>query len=126
MCGIAGAFSRMDSTSVVARMSARLVHRGPDDSGELTLRGLDGRCAGAFALRRLAIQDLSPAGHQPMVSADGRYAITFNGEIYNFHDLRRELIREGAVFQSHADTEVVLIGVARHGPAFIRRLRGMF
>ena len=75
---------------------------------------------------RLSILDLTPAGHQPMHSADGRYSITFNGEIYNFVELRRELQRRGEVFHTRTDTEVLLRLYARFGPDCVNRLRGMF
>src|SRR5438128_1664061 len=126
MCGIAGVFARSDKMDIVRRMSRTLIHRGPDDCGDLALRTPSDEPMGAFALRRLAIQDLSPAGHQPMVSTDGRYAITYNGEIYNFGILRDRLLGEGVVFRGHSDTEVILNGLIRHGSAFIKELRGMF
>ena len=97
-------------------------HRGPDDHG--TYLSPDGRCG--LTNTRLAILDLTAAGHQPMFSADGRRVIVFNGEIYNFLELRRELEAAGAVFHSHSDTEVVLSLYERHGPACVERLRGMF
>jgi asparagine synthase (glutamine-hydrolysing) len=105
---------------VLRRMADTLRHRGPDDSGVWT--------AGAIGLasRRLAIQDLSPRGHMPMATPDGRYHIVFNGEIYNFLQLRAELERAGCHFRSGSDTEVILQGHAREGEAFVERLRGMF
>jgi asparagine synthase (glutamine-hydrolysing) len=91
MCGIAGLIvagpARVDTQSVAERMRAKLVHRGPDDAGLFVSQ--DRRCA--LAHTRLSILDLSPAGHQPMCSADGRYSIVFNGEIYNYRELREEL-----------------------------------
>src|SRR6266404_7760549 len=91
MCGIAGIFvdepARLDARTVAERMQIRLTHRGPDDHG---LFVSDERCC-ALAHMRLSILDLSPAGHQPMSSADGRYSIVFNGEIYNYRELREEL-----------------------------------
>jgi asparagine synthase (glutamine-hydrolysing) len=126
MCGITGAFSVRDTVSAVKRMSDALRHRGPDDTGITNLAAPDASTRGTFAHRRLAIIDLSTAGHQPMFSADGTVCITYNGEIYNYAELRDELIREGANFKGHCDTEVVLVGWKKHGNAFLRRLRGMF
>ena len=103
-------------------MEGSLEHRGPDDRGMYL--SPDGRCG--LTNTRLAILDLSAAGHQPMRSADGRRVIVFNGEIYNFLELRKELEAAGAVFRSQSDTEVVLSLYERHGPACVERLRGMF
>ena len=125
MCGIAGHLRAGSGCDVAARMGDALVHRGRDDSGAATLTRLGIPCGG-FAHRRLSVLDLSAAGHQPMFSADRRWVITFNGEIYNFHALRAELAASGARFASESDTEVLLEGVARHGPSFLGRLRGMF
>ena len=124
MCGIAGAFGRVRDAAAVERMSARIAHRGPDDVGDAPLAGGEG--AGAFAHRRLAILDLSPCGHQPMASPDGRLIMVFNGEIYNFRALKAELEAEGDRFKGGSDTEVILAGWARYGPAYLERLRGMF
>src|SRR6478736_10469383 len=99
MCGIAGAFPAQDMHAVVERMTAAIAHRGPDDEGFAKLTGLDGALRGGFGNRRLAILDLSIAGHQPMWSADGRFCLSYNGEIYNFRELRSELEREGARFE---------------------------
>jgi len=124
MCGIAGKCfhdpARAVDAGLLMRMGTALAHRGPDDAGTV--------CDGAVGLlaRRLAIQDLSPAGHQPMASPDGRLWITFNGEIYNFLLLRDELERQGIRFRSRSDTEVILALYARHGPACLAHLRGMF
>ena len=107
-------------------MSRAIAHRGPDDNGTRRLAGRDGVALGAIAHRRLAILDLSAAGHQPMVSSNGRYTVAFNGEIYNFRALRAELERDGARFTSDGDTAVLLEGWVRSGPAFVRRLEGMF
>jgi asparagine synthase (glutamine-hydrolysing) len=103
-------------------MQAALRHRGPDDAG---LYLSPDRHAG-LAHTRLAILDLSPAGHQPMASADGRYHITFNGEIYNFRALREELATNGEQFQSQTDTEVLLRMYALYGAECVRELSGMF
>ncbi|MGH7361996.1 MAG: asparagine synthase (glutamine-hydrolyzing), partial [Candidatus Methylomirabilales bacterium] len=106
MCGIAGKLyfdrARQVEPGLLAQMNAVLAHRGPDDAGVY--------CAGPVGLahRRLSIIDLSPAGHQPMSNEDGTIWITFNGEIYNFPDLREDLIRRGHRFRSKTDTETVL------------------
>ena len=97
-------------------------HRGPDDRGHFISK--DGTAG--FANTRLSIQDLSPAGHQPMQSADGRYTIVFNGEIYNFKELRAELESEGETFSSGSDTEVILRMYALYGPDCVREFAGMF
>lgn len=106
-------------------MLRALSHRGPDDVGEESVT-----TAGGLPLwlghRRLSIQDLSSAGHQPMRSLDGRRHIVFNGEIYNFKSLRAELEAQGHRFRSGSDTEVILEGFARWGADCVERLRGMF
>lgn len=121
MCGITGIFN--DSTDLQTRvtaMSAALRHRGPDDSGVWT----DAAAGVALGFRRLAILDLSPGGHQPMTSASGRFTIVFNGEIYNYLDLRANL---GANWRGTSDTEVILAGCEAWGlTATIKRLNGMF
>ena len=124
MCGVAGMVSAAAPVSLdaVRRMDRCIAHRGPDDAGVWS--AADGRVA--FAHRRLSILDLSPAAHQPFVSADARFVITYNGEIYNFRELRNELMAAGDRFRSQSDTEVILAGYARFGSAFIERLRGMF
>jgi len=126
MCGIAGAVvtepKRLDTRTAVGRAMLTITHRGPDDRGLFVSD--DGRCA--LAHTRLAIIDLSPAGRQPMSTPDGRFWIVFNGEIYNFRELRQELIRSGEIFASHSDTEVLLRLYSRYGPYSVRRLRGMF
>jgi asparagine synthase (glutamine-hydrolysing) len=95
-------------------------HRGPDDAGIWSCDGI------ALGNRRLAILDLSPAGHQPMLSPDGDLAVVQNGEIYNFRELKRELEARGHHFASHCDTEVLLIAYKEWGPEFVEKLRGMF
>src|SRR5262245_22334293 len=105
MCGIGGIWSTedRDDVRIIARhMGEALRHRGPDDGGEWW----DLRTGIALAHRRLAIQDLSPEGHQPMASASSRYVIVFNGEIFNFSQLRSEL--GGSTWRGHSDTEVML------------------
>ena len=126
MCGIAGAFAWHDMESAVRSVTDALRHRGPDDVGMETLRSPEGVMRGTFGHRRLAILDLSSAGHQPMVSADGRYCLTYNGEIYNFRELRTDLESEGANFRGTGDTEVLLAGWVMYGTRILEKLRGMF
>src|SRR4051794_40583839 len=101
-------------------MTDAIAHRGPDGEG----RYVDG--AVGLGNRRLAIIDLSAAGAQPMTSEDGQVVVTYNGEIYNFRELRGELERHGHVFSSHTDTEVLVHGYEQWGPAVVERLNGMF
>ncbi|HVK12469.1 MAG TPA: asparagine synthase (glutamine-hydrolyzing) [Gemmataceae bacterium] len=135
MCGIAG-FVTGPARNAFAGFQAdvldRLAHRGPDDRGWL-IDGVAGQGSppaepGRYGLfhRRLSILDLSPLGHQPMATPDGRFALVFNGEIYNYLELRADLEKDGARFRSQSDTEVLLHGLARFGPAFLPRLVGMF
>lgn len=127
MCGITGIFSKERGAPVVSAMCEALRHRGPDDSGIAPLAAANGAPeSGAFGHQRLAIIDLSAGGHQPMFSPDGRLAITYNGEIYNYLALKAGLEAEGVRFRSSCDTEVLLMGWWKHGPAFLSRLRGMF
>jgi len=125
MCGIYGRVGpRHDELDCRATLSLR--HRGPDDCGLLVdANGPDGQAL-VLGQTRLAILDLSPAGHQPMRSADGRLAVTFNGEIFNFLKLRKELEAQGRVFRSHSDTEVILHLYELHGDAMLQRLEGMY
>ena len=122
MCGIVGAINQAAPVSAEAaqRAAASLAKRGPDDSGVWT----EGETA--LAHRRLAILDLTPAGHQPMVSTDGRYVIVLNGEIYNFLELRRQLNPDENAWHSRSDTEVVLAAYGRWGPECVNRFHGMF
>ncbi len=120
MCGISGLFGHAAEAPRVAAMVAAQHHRGPDDSG--VYRDPLGR--GALGHNRLAILDPSPAGHGPMPSHDGRYWISFNGEIYNYLELRRELCDHP--YRSGTDTEVALAAFARWGPACLDRFVGMF
>ncbi len=128
MCGIAGlatidaAALREPAGDTAARMAATLAHRGPDDVGVWT--SADGHVA--LAHRRLSIVDLSPLGHNPMPWDGGRLWITFNGEIYNFLELRRELEADGCRFRSRTDTEVILAAYDRWGLACLDRFVGMF
>ncbi len=128
MCGIAGIIGRLDerNRAALARMNDAMVHRGPDASGTWASTP-DARGWGALlAHRRLAILDLSPAGAQPMVDPVTGHVITFNGEIYNYQDLRRRLIAEGQTFQSSGDTAVMLRALGLHGSVAVSWLRGMF
>jgi len=123
MCGLFGALS-FDASAInpghAARMSDRVAQRGPDDKGEF----FDGPVM--LGHRRLAIIDLSPAGHQPMQDAAGRYTIVFNGTIYNYPELREILLTKGYRFNSHSDTEVIINAYACWGDACVERLHGMF
>jgi asparagine synthase (glutamine-hydrolysing) len=129
MCGIFGivAHNARVSHEILERATRSLAHRGPDDSGTILLRETD-PCQVEIGLgsRRLAIIDLSPLGHQPMHDAETGNWIVFNGEIYNFHDVRLELERSGAKFKSHSDTEVLLKAYAQWGEECLTRFRGMF
>jgi asparagine synthase (glutamine-hydrolysing) len=128
MCGIAGIIGRLDEPNRAAleRMSDAMVHRGPDASGTW-VSAPDARGWGALlAHRRLSILDLSPAGAQPMVDPVTGHVVVFNGEIYNFDDLRRRLVAEGQEFQSTGDTAVMLRALGLHGPGAVSWLRGMF
>jgi asparagine synthase (glutamine-hydrolysing) len=128
MCGIAGIVGRIDevNTAALRRMNGALRHRGPDGEGfwqsppDAAGRGV------LLAHRRLSILDLSPAGAQPMIDPVTGDAIVYNGEIYNYLDLRQRLQAEGQQFQSSGDTAVVLRALGVHGPETIAWLRGMF
>ena len=127
MCGIAGILgghAEAHSSAAVA-MGQALRHRGPDAAGLWSSPAGQG-AAVTLVHRRLAIQDLSSAGHQPMASACGRWQLVFNGEIYNQHQLRRDLERQGHRFRSSSDTEVLLQLLSRYGTAALQRLRGMY
>lgn len=154
MCGIVGIFN-LDGASVkperISGAAVSLRHRGPDDEGYLlvdTRTGANVSCGGfetdtrlelpainefkdqsfnlAFGFRRLSIQDLSPAGHQPMHSADGRLWTIFNGEIYNYPELRNELIAYGHHFHTGTDTEVILAAYQQWGESCLEHFNGMF
>jgi asparagine synthase (glutamine-hydrolysing) len=128
MCGIAGIIGRLDEPNRAAleRMSDAMIHRGPDASGTW-VSAPDARGWGALlAHRRLSILDLSSTGAQPMVDPVTGHVVVFNGEIYNFDDLRRRLVAEGQEFQSTGDTAVMLRALGLHGPDAVSWLRGMF
>jgi asparagine synthase (glutamine-hydrolysing) len=127
MCGISGLLDARGTTStselehLATAMSAMLTHRGPDDSGAWA----DAAGGVGLAFRRLSIIDLTPTGHQPMTSADGRYVLVYNGEIYNYRTLRAEL--SGTRFRGSSDTEVLLEAIAAWGPRrALERANGMF
>jgi asparagine synthase (glutamine-hydrolysing) len=124
MCGIVGIVPRAPGdpgqlSELVRRMAGAIVHRGPDDEGFFVTPRI------ALGVRRLSIIDVQ-GGHQPIATADGSRVIVFNGEIYNFQELRSELAREGRSFKTACDTEVVLQAFDAWGPDGIRRLEGMF
>jgi asparagine synthase (glutamine-hydrolysing) len=126
MCGIAGLISMNPETRIGAMLES-IEHRGRDDAGVWTSNGIDeaGRRA-CLGHRRLSIIDTSIAGHQPMLYADGRYAITFNGEIYNYLELKRQLEAAGHRFRTDTDTEVLLAAFDEWGEGCLKHLNGMF
>lgn len=127
MCGIAGGFWRFGREEVRARGATaldRLSHRGPDDSGLELYRGAHG--AVLLGQRRLSIIDLSSGGHQPVHTADGTLSMVYNGEIYNYRELREELRACGRTFTTESDTEVLLAAWAEWGRSCLTRLEGMF
>ncbi|MDI6792538.1 MAG: asparagine synthase (glutamine-hydrolyzing) [bacterium] len=123
MCGIVGIFNLNGepvSQVLLRKMTDAIAHRGPDGEGFYTDSFI------GLGHRRLAIIDLSPAGHQPMVTKDGQYALSYNGEVYNFQELRLELEALGYQFHSRTDTEVVLDAYAEWGEKALDRFNGMF
>ena len=127
MCGIAGFHSlrgelprQAASREILERMAESVRHRGPDDGGVY----LDARCG--LGHRRLSIVDLTPAGRQPLRSADGSLWITFNGEIFNYVELRRELEAAGHAFRSHSDTETIVAAYAERGTRCVESFNGDF
>jgi len=130
MCGINGIYGLTDAgiaREKLGAMNTCMKHRGPDDEGFF----VEGKIA--LAHRRLSIIDLSPAGHQPMVSSDGRYQITYNGELYNYRELKFELQRvvsgssdRAYIFKTNTDTEVILAAYARWGADCLKRFNGMY
>jgi asparagine synthase (glutamine-hydrolysing) len=125
MCGICGFVGRADD-GLAATMTGLLAHRGPDGEGIRIFEAGDGRPPAALGHRRLSIIDPSPRGAQPMSWADKRYWITYNGELYNFPELKARLEREGARFRSNSDTEVLLAMYAHYGVDCLRWLNGIF
>ena len=126
MCGIAGLIG-LDPEQRVGAMLQTIEHRGRDDEGVWISEALDeSKRRACLGHRRLAIIDTSSAGHQPMVSADGRYVITFGGEIYNYRELRDQLKSKGHSFSTETDTEVLLTAFAEWGRDCLPRLNGMF
>src|ERR1051326_5864036 len=121
MCGICGIIG-FANTASVERMTASLAYRGPDDRG---IELFDGGQA-ALGHTRLSILDLSTLGHQPMTDDEGRLWITYNGEIYNYRELRDELSSKGYRFRSGTDTEVILYSYKQWGAECLERLNGMF
>src|SRR5215475_6352175 len=124
MCGIVGCLAlgleAAPDQSWVATATQRISHRGPDDEGFYADHDV------ALGYKRLAIIDLSQGGHQPMRSADGRYWMVFNGEIYNYVELAAELREQGVALRSNSDSEVLLETYARLGKEVVHQLRGMF
>ena len=125
MCAIGGWLvdprARLDQ-SALDRLMAAMAHRGPDDAGTF----IDVANGLAIGHNRLSIIDLSPGGHQPMVNASNGDVLSFNGEIYNFRELRHQLETKGYCFQSESDTEVLLQSFAAWGVECVRHIRGMF
>ena len=129
MCGLAGLLRATPDTqatrleALAGAMGDALEHRGPDDRGVW----VDEETGVALAHRRLSILDLSPLGHQPMASENHRYVVVYNGEIYNFAELREVLVARGHVFRGHSDTEVLLAAVMEWGvEEAVSRCNGMF
>lgn len=124
MCGICGIYyrdpDRMVEESLLIRMADTIRHRGPDDRGFY----MDGNLG--LGHQRLSIIDLTAAAHQPMMNENGRYWIVYNGEIYNYMELRQDLISSGYTFRSYSDTEVILHLYEQEGSACVQRLNGMF
>jgi asparagine synthase (glutamine-hydrolysing) len=120
MCGICGFTGNIDNREeVLTRMMNRIIHRGPDSGGQHISDGI------AMGFRRLAIIDLNN-GNQPMYNEDRTLVVTFNGEIYNYRELRKELEEKGHIFSNNADTEVLLHGYEEYGAGLVEKLRGMF
>ena len=121
MCGFVGFTGILENRKeILNKMMDRILHRGPDMAGDFLDENI------ALGFRRLSIIDLRETANQPMVSADGQYALVFNGEIYNFMELRLELEKAGCTFRTDGDAEVLLYGYIRWGKELVSRLRGMF
>jgi asparagine synthase (glutamine-hydrolysing) len=123
MCGILVVFNKkiINLEQIQAQLAA-ITHRGPDDSG--IWQNIEKNLV--LGSQRLAVQDLSPKGHMPMHTSDERYHIVFNGEIYNYPNLKEELLAMGYFFRSNSDTEVILYAYQHFGPSFLTKLKGMF
>jgi asparagine synthase (glutamine-hydrolysing) len=128
VCGIAGYVGSLGGQPALERALATMTHRGPDDAGITQRRPSPSESGPVVALgsRRLAIIDPTAAGHQPMITPDGRLALVYNGEIYNHVELRAELERAGYAFRTHSDTEVLLAAWLHWGPSALDKLVGMF
>jgi asparagine synthase (glutamine-hydrolysing) len=124
VCGIVGKYNFQSeapvSSDLIEKMCNKIVYRGPDDGGIYT----DGPIG--LGHRRLSIIDLSEKGHQPMLTSDGEICIVFNGEIYNFQEIRKQLLAKGYSFTSTTDTEVILYLYKEYGEECLSFLRGMF
>ena len=128
MCGIAGYITHgqaPDLGAALREMASAIAHRGPDDEGFIETSSADGEYRIGLAHRRLSIIDLS-TGHQPMQNEDGSVHLVFNGEIYNFKELRSELIARGHRFTTHSDTETIVHAYEEWGTACVERFNGMF
>ncbi len=125
MCGICGTIGRADG-ALIERMTRTLAHRGPDGEGTEVFPSVSGSVPAALGHRRLSIIDPTERGAQPMSYGDKRYWITFNGEIYNYRELRRDLEILGFAFQTGTDTEVLLASFVAHGPGMLDRINGIF
>jgi len=123
MCGFVGFSGRLENKrEILTKMMDRIIHRGPDMGGQY----INDEKNVALGFRRLSIIDLSEAGNQPMYNEDGSVVIVFNGEIYNFMELRNELLGRGHVFKTNGDTEVIIHGYEEFGTEIVGKLRGMF
>lgn len=121
MCGITGIFQKNKvQKEVIQNMTQSLAHRGPDDEGIFVRKNV------ALGHRRLSIIDLSAAGHQPMFNEDKTMAVVFNGEIYNFPQIKKDLLKKGHQFSSHTDTEVILHAFEEYGEDCVKRFNGMW
>ena len=126
MCGIVGIIAPLETVraEIIARMVRAISHRGPDDCGAEHLQS--GESDIWLGNTRLAILDLSSAGHQPMTDPESGNWIVYNGEVYNYREIRKELEQRGLNFQSDTDTEVILKAYGEFGPNCVNRFRGMF
>ena len=121
MCGIVGFFDKSENKDIILEnMMNRIIHRGPDMGGKFYDENA------ALGFRRLSILDLSEAGCQPLYSEDGTKVLVFNGEIYNYMDIKKELIEKGYHFKSNTDSEVLIHGYSEYGVKLLDKLRGMF